>query len=627
VIGRRARWLLLAPLVLCACPQDESPAPTPPEPNDTPATEASKPTLAPPTPARDWRHLVAPARWERVPLVDEPTGATVLALARAGRDLWVGTYGHGVLHRRGRKGRWKQETRTRRRGLASDYVAGIMTAGRRVWARSVGHGFGWSKGGGRWRWWGREELGVERLFPTALISAGRTFTVATTDGLTTTADGGKSWEVVADIHGLPGEYLLTAAGTAGGGDALWLGHLGGLARWERWMVRRRALGAEAPARRKVRSVVDAGAWLAVGTDHGVGISADGGESWRFVGARDGMPSGHVYALLRVGESLLAGTAGGLVRIDPKESEVSAVYRNGPSPRRNVVHALLLDPKDGLWVGSGEGLWSVALDSGNPAPTDGVVCEPGGRTRSADHPAWLRPVADRFNQHADQTYLFGTTWGGRYQPHGGIELNNAEGTPVRAVAPGVVTFAGTGKKETEAVIIRHEHRHAGQHTYSVYLHLSAVFTAEGARVDSGDHIGAVGHTGMATNDHLHFAVKLSAEPTDGRGLPSYNPLLFLERLPGTGTIAGVVRDADWVPIRGARIHGAVVPAPAESPFAFAETYVDGVQPDPVLGEDFVIGDVPAGTYPLSVWIGGEEIRRCVRVEPGSLAWVEFSPAAR
>ena len=96
------------------------------------------------------------------------------------------------------------------------------------------------------------------------------------------------------------------------------------------------------------------------------------------------------------------------------------------------------------------------------------------------------------------------------------------------------------------------------------------------------------------------------------------------MPGTGVIAGRVFDSAREPVPGARVYGVRKPEPTETPFSFAETYEDRANPDPVFGEHFTIGDVPAGVYVLGVQIDGAKVWRNVIVEPGRVTEVEFQP---
>jgi hypothetical protein len=169
-------------------------------------------------------------------------------------------------------------------------------------------------------------------------------------------------------------------------------------------------------------------------------------------------------------------------------------------------------------------------------------------------------------------------------------------------------------------------------YSVYYHNASLDVQSGERVERSQVVARVGNTGRATNDHLHLEVHVTPT-TDVRQVvdslnrfPPHttNPELWIRPLPGTGIVAGTVRDAAGRPVPGARLHGLVKPEPRETPFAYVETYRDKAHAHPRYGEDFAIGDVPAGEYVMGVEVDGVTVRRTVRVEPARLTWVEFAP---
>jgi len=76
-----------------------------------------------------------------------------------------------------------------------------------------------------------------------------------------------------------------------------------------------------------------------------------------------------------------------------------------------------------------------------------------------------------------------------------------GTPVQAVAAGVVTGAGRSGGNGKMVQIRHS---GGYET--MYLHLSRIAVKSGARVAQGEVIGNVGSTGLSTGPHLDFRIR-------------------------------------------------------------------------------------------------------------------------
>jgi murein DD-endopeptidase MepM/ murein hydrolase activator NlpD len=251
--------------------------------------------------------------------------------------------------------------------------------------------------------------------------------------------------------------------------------------------------------------------------------------------------------------------------------------------------------------------------------------------------WFRRPIDRAdNAYIDQTYRYGSTMGGNFQQHQGVEFNNPDGTPVLAIGAGRVVYAGAAERGALTVAIRHDTTVTGPRgplrVFSVYYHNSMIRARLGQRVAAGEVIAYVGNTGRATNDHLHLEVH--AAPTDDVQLvvdslerfPPYttNPELWIEPLPNTGLLAGQVFDAAGAAVPQARIYGLVKPEPAETPFSYAETYGDKAHPHPLYGEHFAVSDVPPGTYVIGTEIGGKRVQRRVTIEAGKLTWVVFRP---
>jgi murein DD-endopeptidase MepM/ murein hydrolase activator NlpD len=83
-------------------------------------------------------------------------------------------------------------------------------------------------------------------------------------------------------------------------------------------------------------------------------------------------------------------------------------------------------------------------------------------------------------------------------HLGVDYRSPTGTPVQAIGGGRVVFAGYRGGNGNMVHLRHPNGYETQ-----YLHLSRLLVRTGQRVESGDRIGLVGRTGLATGPHLHF----------------------------------------------------------------------------------------------------------------------------
>jgi murein DD-endopeptidase MepM/ murein hydrolase activator NlpD len=104
----------------------------------------------------------------------------------------------------------------------------------------------------------------------------------------------------------------------------------------------------------------------------------------------------------------------------------------------------------------------------------------------------------------------------YRAHTGVDYAAPSGTPVMAVADGVVVFKGWGGGGGNTLKIKH----AGN-LQSGYLHLRgyAKGIKQGSRVSQGDVIGYVGSTGTSTGPHLDFRLWRNGTPIDPLKVPS------------------------------------------------------------------------------------------------------------
>jgi murein DD-endopeptidase MepM/ murein hydrolase activator NlpD len=91
--------------------------------------------------------------------------------------------------------------------------------------------------------------------------------------------------------------------------------------------------------------------------------------------------------------------------------------------------------------------------------------------------------------------------GQRKVHHGIDYGSPTGTPVYAVAEGVVTLSGYDNLSGNKISIRHR-----DGSSSWYLHLHTRAVSQGAHVNARQVIGRVGNTGRSTGPHLHFGFK-------------------------------------------------------------------------------------------------------------------------
>jgi murein DD-endopeptidase MepM/ murein hydrolase activator NlpD len=88
--------------------------------------------------------------------------------------------------------------------------------------------------------------------------------------------------------------------------------------------------------------------------------------------------------------------------------------------------------------------------------------------------------------------------GKQKAHLGVDYAAPTGTPVRTIADGVVSFAGTQRGYGNVIEITHRDNKS-----TLFAHLSRIDVRRGQQVSQGDFIGAVGSTGASTGPHLHF----------------------------------------------------------------------------------------------------------------------------
>ncbi|MGW3075262.1 M23 family metallopeptidase [Kitasatospora sp. NPDC001132] len=114
------------------------------------------------------------------------------------------------------------------------------------------------------------------------------------------------------------------------------------------------------------------------------------------------------------------------------------------------------------------------------------------------------VAPLANPRLGTAYgVAGSMWASGH--HTGQDFVASTGTPLRAIANGVVVKAGNGGAYGNEVEIKLADGH-----YAEYAHLSSIGVRIGQAVTVGQQIGLSGATGNVTGPHLHFEVRNGSE---------------------------------------------------------------------------------------------------------------------
>lgn len=203
-----------------------------------------------------------------------------------------------------------------------------------------------------------------------------------------------------------------------------------------------------------------------------------------------------------------------VRVSSDGSFVFGIDRNASGQIAVAVHAssgdeasyrIAVTPRD----------WPVERIDGVPPET--VNPPPQIAARIAREQARVSAARERDDARDDYEQAFiwpvhgrisgrfgnARVYNGQASPsgHSGMDIAAPKGTPVKAPAAGVVTFADPDLYLTGGTVLL-DHGHG---VSSNFLHLSRLDVKVGDRVDQGQVIGAVGATGRATGPHLHWGM--------------------------------------------------------------------------------------------------------------------------
>lgn len=216
---------------------------------------------------------------------------------------------------------------------------------------------------------------------------------------------------------------------------------------------------------KLSGTLDA-SLLALGLHHGAKQQVNNGLEYEINFARDAREGDRFRVLIR--ETVFDGKA------LPGSKVLYVLYEGERTGRAELYRYEDKDPKSVL-----NGLYNLEGKSANIGGT--------GFPLASIH------VSSNFGNRADP-------YSGRGAFHQGYDYRAHYGTPVYAVAHGVVTEARYNGGWGNNILIRHA---SGMQSH--YAHLSSISVQSGQKVVRGQLIGRVGSTGRSTGAHLHFGL--------------------------------------------------------------------------------------------------------------------------
>ena len=111
------------------------------------------------------------------------------------------------------------------------------------------------------------------------------------------------------------------------------------------------------------------------------------------------------------------------------------------------------------------------------------------------PGWTR-ISDEYGNRTHPIL-------GVPQFHNGLDIAAPGGSAILAAYDGDVVASAYSSSMGNYIMIDH-----GSGLYTIYMHCSALYVSTGQSVTKGQNIAAVGMTGRATGNHLHFSVRLN-----------------------------------------------------------------------------------------------------------------------
>jgi murein DD-endopeptidase MepM/ murein hydrolase activator NlpD len=246
----------------------------------------------------------------------------------------------------------------------------------------------------------------------------------------------------------------------------------------------------------------------------------------------------------------------------------------------------------------------------------------------DHYYFSLPVDPADVNNALPSQRYGTFQdGSETAAHLGLDLSVDSGSPVYAAASGTVIWANYGLLFNSvdyiddpygiSVVIKHDFGYEGERLYTIYAHLRETVASVGQYVQRGELIARSGSTGQSSGPHLHFEVRVGTNTI----YFTRNPELWIAPQEDRGTLVGRLTTS-----RNALLFNRLIELTSRVTNQKWTTYTYATEfrllPDENFDENFVFGDLPAGTYEVAIPYLGTWRRIDLEIKPGETTFFHF-----
>ncbi len=216
--------------------------------------------------------------------------------------------------------------------------------------------------------------------------------------------------------------------------------------------------------------------------------------------------------VKVGQKLVILPITGLRHKVAKGDTIASIAKKYKADVKDIESYNNLDSNEDLIAGT-----MIIIPDGELAITQTQIAtikaKSGGKSTDAQYKSALVKISKNNTTDVNDGYYarpVQTNGGnirktqGYHGPYNGVDIGAPIGTPIYAMADGVVILArvsGYNGGYGGITIIQHDNG-----TQTVYAHQSAINVEAGQQVNKGQMIGKVGNTGRSSGPHLHFEIR-------------------------------------------------------------------------------------------------------------------------